>query len=105
MKLLFDENLSFKLPRILSSDFPGSRHVRNCGLKGSPDGDIWEYANGGIEISSTRSVLMNFTLLPKGLLPIVSTLSLFGAFKASNACNADFRRESRLISVIDLLCL
>jgi predicted nuclease of predicted toxin-antitoxin system len=44
MKLLFDENLSFKLPRILSSDFPGSRHVRNCGLKGSPDEDIWEYA-------------------------------------------------------------
>ena len=44
MKLLFDENLSFKLPRILSSDFPGSRHVRSCGLKGSPDKDIWEYA-------------------------------------------------------------
>lgn len=44
MKLLFDENLSFKLPRILSSDFPGSRHVSSCGLKGSPDRDIWEYA-------------------------------------------------------------
>jgi predicted nuclease of predicted toxin-antitoxin system len=44
MKLLFDENLSSKLPRILSADFPGSLHVRNCGLKGSPDEDIWEYA-------------------------------------------------------------
>ncbi len=44
MKLLFDENLSFKLPRILSSDFPGSLHVSRCGLKGSPDRDIWEYA-------------------------------------------------------------
>jgi predicted nuclease of predicted toxin-antitoxin system len=44
MKLLFDENLSFKLPRMLSSDFPGSLHVRSCGLKGSPDEDIWEYA-------------------------------------------------------------
>jgi predicted nuclease of predicted toxin-antitoxin system len=44
MKLLFDENLSSKLPRILSSDFPSSLHVRNCGLKGSPDEDIWEYA-------------------------------------------------------------
>jgi predicted nuclease of predicted toxin-antitoxin system len=53
MKLLFDENLSFKLPRILSSDFPGSRHVKNCGLKGAPDEDIWAYAkvNGFIIIS------------------------------------------------------
>lgn len=44
MKLLFDENLSPKLPNLLSSQFPGSLHVRNCGLKGFPDEAIWEYA-------------------------------------------------------------
>ncbi len=44
MKLLFDENLSPKLPRLLAAQFPGSAHVRDCGLKGRPDEEIWEYA-------------------------------------------------------------
>ena len=34
MKLLFDENLSPKLPRLLAAYFPGSAHVRECGLLG-----------------------------------------------------------------------
>ena len=44
MKLLFDENLSPKLPRLLAAQFPGSLHLRDCGLKGATDEDIWEYA-------------------------------------------------------------
>jgi predicted nuclease of predicted toxin-antitoxin system len=44
MKLLFDENLSPKLPRLLASLFPSSAHVRDCGLKGLPDEDVWEHA-------------------------------------------------------------
>lgn len=53
MKLLFDENLSPKLPRILSVDFPESMHVRDCGLKGFPDEDVWEYARNNGCNSST----------------------------------------------------
>lgn len=44
MKLLFDENLSPKLPRLLAGLFPGSAHVRDCDLLGFPDADVWEYA-------------------------------------------------------------
>ena len=44
MKLLFDENLSPKLPRLISDLFPGSLHVRDCNLKGLPDHVVWEYA-------------------------------------------------------------
>jgi predicted nuclease of predicted toxin-antitoxin system len=44
MKLLFDENLSPKLPCLLQTSFPGSVHVRDCELKGCPDNEIWEYA-------------------------------------------------------------
>jgi predicted nuclease of predicted toxin-antitoxin system len=44
MKLLFDENLSPKLPPLLAASFPGSIHVRDCGLKGSTDDAIWSYA-------------------------------------------------------------
>lgn len=53
MKLLFDENLSPKLPRLLASRFPDSAHIRECGLLGQSDEDIWEYAraNGFTVIS------------------------------------------------------
>ncbi|PZV13033.1 MAG: hypothetical protein DCF22_11280 [Leptolyngbya sp.] len=44
MKLLFDENLSPKLPQSFSLQFPSSMHVRECGLKGFSDEAIWEYA-------------------------------------------------------------
>ena len=39
MKLLFDENLSLKLPHLLAALFPGSAHVRECGVLGQPDED------------------------------------------------------------------
>jgi len=42
MKLLFDENLSPKLPLSLAMLFPGSVHVRECGSLGLPDEDVWE---------------------------------------------------------------
>ena len=44
MKLLFDENLSPKLPLLVEAQFPGSRHLRDCGLKGAADAAIWDYA-------------------------------------------------------------
>lgn len=44
MKLLFDENLSPKLPEALAVFFPSSMHVRDCGLKGQTDSMIWTYA-------------------------------------------------------------
>jgi predicted nuclease of predicted toxin-antitoxin system len=44
MKLLFDENLSHKLPGLVVGTFPGSEHIRNLGLKGRTDEEIWEYA-------------------------------------------------------------
>ncbi len=44
MQLLFDENLSPKLPRLVEMLFPNSTHVRECGLLGQPDEEVWEYA-------------------------------------------------------------
>ena len=44
MKLLFDQNLSPQLVRLLRSEYPGSEHVRNVGLATAADGDIWQYA-------------------------------------------------------------
>lgn len=44
MKLLFDENLSSDLAQNLSSDYPGSSHVRDLGLKSATDLAVWERA-------------------------------------------------------------
>lgn len=53
MKLLFDENLSHKLARLLADIFPDSVHVREVGLKAADDPVVWEYAkdNGLIIVS------------------------------------------------------
>lgn len=44
MKLLFDENLSFRLVIELADIYPGSKHVRNIGLLGADDLMVWNYA-------------------------------------------------------------
>jgi len=44
VRLLFDQNLSFRLPARLSDLFPGSAHVRAAILDREPDDQIWEYA-------------------------------------------------------------
>jgi predicted nuclease of predicted toxin-antitoxin system len=44
MKLLFDENLSPKLPHLLATLFAGSVHVRECGLKGASDEAVYRFA-------------------------------------------------------------
>lgn len=44
MKLLFDENVSHTLAQSLAGDYPGSAHVREVGLRGAEDADIWNHA-------------------------------------------------------------
>ena len=44
MNLLFDENLSPQLARLLDDLFPQSIHVRDVGLKAADDPLVWEYA-------------------------------------------------------------
>ena len=56
MKLLFDENLSFRLVALLKDLFPGSQHVRVCGLGAADDAEIWDYAkNNGLIIVTKDS--------------------------------------------------
>ncbi|MDF5721393.1 MAG: DUF5615 family PIN-like protein [Rhizonema sp. PD37] len=44
MKLLFDENLSPKLPFRLTDLFPNSLHVRDIDMKSTIDPIVWDYA-------------------------------------------------------------
>jgi predicted nuclease of predicted toxin-antitoxin system len=44
MRLLLDQNISFRVARQLKSTFPEVVGVRECGLDNADDYQIWEYA-------------------------------------------------------------
>jgi predicted nuclease of predicted toxin-antitoxin system len=53
MKLLFDQNLSPRLPWLLRDIYPDSVHVRKVGLREANDSEVWNYAkwNGFVLVS------------------------------------------------------
>jgi predicted nuclease of predicted toxin-antitoxin system len=64
MKLLFDQNLSHKLPRLLADIYPESTHVREVGLREADDVAIWQYAQAnGLAIVSKDSDFQQRSLL------------------------------------------
>ena len=44
MSLLFDQNLSRRLPALLVAEFPGCEQVMLAGLAGADDRTVWAYA-------------------------------------------------------------
>lgn len=44
MSLLFDQNLSRRLPALLANEFPGCEQVLLAGLAGVGDWTVWAYA-------------------------------------------------------------
>jgi predicted nuclease of predicted toxin-antitoxin system len=64
MKLLFDQNLSYRLVAALAVEYPGSQHVRTVGLAAAPDPGLWRYAAGnGLAITSKDSDFRHRALL------------------------------------------
>jgi predicted nuclease of predicted toxin-antitoxin system len=46
MKLLLDQNISYKLVNRLADIYPGSKHVRQVELGEAEDLAVWDYAKG-----------------------------------------------------------
>ena len=44
VSLLFDQNLSRRLPALLAAEYPGSEQVALAGLTGADDRAVWAYA-------------------------------------------------------------
>ena len=44
MKLLLDQNISYKLVNRLADVYPESKHVRQVGLGEADDLTVWDYA-------------------------------------------------------------
>jgi predicted nuclease of predicted toxin-antitoxin system len=56
MKLLFDQNLSFKLCTLISDLFPDSKPVRELGLDRSDDRIVWQHARSRKDVIATRAM-------------------------------------------------
>jgi len=76
MKLLFDENLSPKLPHFLADLFPNSLHVRDVGMKATNDSVVWDYAKGNDFIIVSKDTDMHDLSLVFGNPPKVIWLRL-----------------------------
>ncbi len=59
MKLLFDENISFKLCKKLEDIYPNSTHVRFVNLENKDDFEIWQFAKEGSYIIVTQDSAFN----------------------------------------------
>lgn len=69
MKLLFDQNISFRVVKKIQDSFPGSKQVSQLGLNQTSDLKIWEYAKGnGFSIVTFDSDFYDLCLL-KGVPP------------------------------------
>jgi predicted nuclease of predicted toxin-antitoxin system len=64
MKLLFDQNVSPRLPQLLADIYPESIHVREVSLRDANDVEIWQYAKlRGYAIVSKDSDFQQRSLL------------------------------------------
>jgi predicted nuclease of predicted toxin-antitoxin system len=77
MKLLLDANLSWRLVRLLKSEFPEITHITNKGLnESSSDIAIWEYARRNNYSIVTNDEDFYLLALSKGFPPKIIILRM-----------------------------
>jgi predicted nuclease of predicted toxin-antitoxin system len=85
MKLLFDQNLSPRLPQMLAVEFPGSAHVREFGLARGADPVVWAHAAAEGFIIASKDVDFQQRALLRGPPPKVIWIRLGNCLTASVA--------------------
>jgi len=69
MKFLFDQNISFRLVKLISDIYPNSKQVKELSLENSTDLEIFNFAkNNGYTIVTFDSDFFDLTIL-KGFPP------------------------------------
>lgn len=112
MKLLLDQNISFRLARKLHSLFPGTQQVNSLGLIDKPDRLIWEFARKeGFTIVTFDSDFYDLSLTqghPPKLIWIKSgnatTENLYSIFSAKANQIHHFTEDKELscLEIVDL---
>ena len=92
MKLLFDGNLSPKLPNRLGDLFPNSLHVRDVGMRATSDPIVWDYAKDNDLMIVSKDADMHDLSLVFGNPPKVIWLRLgnCSTLQVENVLRRDF---------------
>jgi predicted nuclease of predicted toxin-antitoxin system len=93
MKLIFDENISFKLCKRLNDIYPGSTHVRFVGLETNDDNVIWQYALKNKFVIVTQDSDFNDISAIKGFPPFIVWL------KTGNSRVSEIENTLRINSI------
>jgi predicted nuclease of predicted toxin-antitoxin system len=95
MKLLFDQNLSFKLCQSVADLFPESDHVDHSGLSEAGDRDVWDYAKAnGFAIVSQDADFAEMAILLRSPPKVIW---LRGGNQSTAAISTLLRRHAELI--------
>jgi len=64
VKLLFDQNISFRVLKKIQDIFPNAEQARSLGLEDSSDAEIWNFAkDNGYTIVTFDSDFYDFSLI------------------------------------------
>jgi|SRR4051794_35464145 len=99
MKLLFDQNLSFKLCQQLADLYPGSSQTRLLGLAEADDRTIWQYA--GSNGFSLVSLDADFAEMASLLGPPPKVIWLRSGNQTTSAIEALLRGQAPLITAFE----
>jgi predicted nuclease of predicted toxin-antitoxin system len=95
MKLLFDQNLSFKLCQTVADLFPESNHVRLLGLSEVGDRFLWDYAKANDFTIVSQDV--DFAEMAALLRSPPKVIWLRGGNQSTAAISTLMRRHAELI--------
>ena len=99
MKLLFDQNISFRIVKKIQDSFPGSKQVSQVGLNQTSDINIWEYAReNGFSIVTFDSDFYDLCLL-RGIPPKIIWLRC-GNTSTNNILQILLNEEDHIISFL-----
>lgn len=72
MKLLLDQNISYKAVKLLADAFSDVKHVRNVGLVNVSDLEIWQYAKiHGYTVITFDSDFIELSVLKSSLPKVI----------------------------------
>ena len=95
MKLLFDQNLSFKLCQSIADVFPNSDHIGLLGLSEADDRDVWDHAKiNGFTIVSQD---VDFAEMAALLGPPPKVIWLRAGNQSTTAISTLLQRHAELI--------
>jgi len=100
MKLLFDQNISFRVLRLLPNSFSDSRHVRSVGLNDCDDAEIWQFAKqNGFTIVTFDADFFDISVL-KGFPPKIVWLRT-GNLTTAEIAECIIFNYSDIVSFVD----